>query len=475
MSEDEKENDQEEEKAEKAQLIIYPTGQPRLEQYLKEIFSESELQLKAFRAEDDIFKLLEDPPALMFFYIEGDEITDFHLNLADYFDSTKILIFESIDVLKQSSQILSQNQIYGIAQDLLFEEKLTQMLSKLEFLEEGEEYLTVTPPGLTFEVNISIHVTELKEGSLTIRRPGMDDLGGFISQELKLFLPHFNYLAQFKPEILKMKEDNLNVELDTKELIEQLKVFEHQNTAKVSIAYISDEKPDYAYFSKLNSKVVHYKNVDKYSGEEPLIIIRDKMISPKTTSGTQICHNEAYEENAVLVLNRILPVNKYRQNKIEMTTDKMDVSLIEQFVKDNRIIKNKDSYVFESTNSLTAGTLTTTCELVSLNETYVKILSPFSLDSNCKIQIPFIGSSPLTVLHAERYQTSFLVSLHIDSFSETELNFLRRVIYKIYFLDSKSVDFNQFESAEHISEYEYKEEAEGGADAEETKEDDTSS
>ena len=443
------------------QTILYYDSFSNFSLYLKEVFSDTNIRLIELESIEDIFKYTNNMPRLFVTDIPLDiGFENEFVDLNDYISCPKIYIFESFDEFNLHRNNLSKYNIFGLVKDNNLKERINSYLSLLDLLDAEDLYLEVDNINILSNFAMTSSVKKLDENQLTMSSPHIDELKPFDSAVM--YLPHFQCRLEFSSEDAKIENDELHIKRENKDIIDQLKTFEFKSKVKQNIAYISDVPPTFQLFNKLDVKLQYYKSYDDYHGKEDIIIVEDKKITRKVSSGMEIC--KAYDKH-IVILSRIFQVECYKRfdtDKVNAITSIFDLNAIKSLLANYKTLNPLvDVYFFDSKDNLSNAEIKTKCRINSINETYITIELPFRIEETTKVKIDFFGKTYLTVLESEGSgDFGFIVECRLDSLSENELNLIRQVINKMHYLVSKDVDLSQFTSFNEVLSFIYVEDSE---------------
>lgn len=444
---------QEEAEVESDIIILYWESFSHISSYLQALFENANVSLKKLESLKDVYDYANKLPHIFIADVPLDSgLTGDLIDLNIYITCPKLYIFESQNELNYSFDELAKFNIFGLAKDDNLKERIAEHFARLELIDNIESYFQMD--GLEIETNISINCNmhSINDKSIVIGKPGIYDVKEFTSAQIGLV--NFNTLFDFSTESSKIVSENFYIECDTQEVIEKLKLFGFENHELIEVAYISDNPPRYHIFNKLGVKVIYYKSFDDYQGNERLIIVEDKKISSTKSSGTEAAQ---LKDKFILVFGRVFPIEKYLDNeskRVNVTTSLFDLNAIKDLIKDIKANSgDEDTYYFDVKNDLSRSIIKTKCTLTSINETNVTLELPFKLAQTTKLQVSFFGNSFLTVLHSEVSNKSFTTTCQLDSFSEMEINEIRRLVNKMSYLSTKDVDLSLFTTDREVLSY----------------------
>jgi len=443
------------------QTILYYDSFSNFSLYLKELFFNTNIKLIELELIEDIFKYTNNMPRLFVTDIPLDiGFENEYVDLNEYISCPKIFIFESFDEFNLHRSSLSKYNIYGLVKDNNLKERIDSYLSLLDLLDADDLYFEVDNINILSDFTLTSSVKNLDENQLTMSSPHVHELKPF--ESAVMYLPHFQCRFEFSGEDAKIENDELYIQRENKDIIDQLKTFEFESKVKHNIAYISDNPPTFQLFNKLDVKLHYYKSYDDYDGKEDIIIVEDKKITKKFSSGMEIC--KAYDKH-IVIFSRIFPVELYKRfdtEKVNAITSVFDLNAIKNLLANYKDLNPLgDVYFFDIKDNLSNAEIKTKCRINSINETYITIELPFRMGEASKVKIDFFGESYFTVLESEGSgDFGFIVECRLDSLSEKELNFIRQSINKMHYLVTKEVDLSQFNSFDDILTFIYVEDTE---------------
>ena len=437
-------------------FILYYETFSNFSSILIEVFSGTSIKLVKLEDIGDIYDYTNNIPCLLVTDIPLEVgFNDEFVELNDYINCPKIFIFESFEELSLCQKDFSKFNILGLVKDGNLKERIISYLSILELSDEEDLFFQMDNIQIESSATIVSSIKSLCEKTISLGSPNIYDFKEF--KKTSMYLPHFHCRFDFSSERSRVEEDELCIERNNSDLIEQLKTFGFESVIKHNVAYIADNPPRFHAFKKLDIKINYYKSYDDYQGDEEIIIVEDKKISNKLTSGMEIC--KTYN-NYTIIFSRLFPTERYKgadTDKVNATTSIFDLNIIKNMIenyKSNNPIE--DSFIFDHKNDLSSVEIQTHCRIKSISETLITIELPFKISEASQVKIDYFGDTYLTAIDCEGLgEYGFLIEFRTDGFHEKELNKIRQSLNKMYFLESKDVELHNFKTIDEVISYEY--------------------